>query len=264
MRANLLNSNFYLYFSLAWMQQQNYLQFPDIKQEPISPHYDMACSSITPPPPQRYTPSPNMLHANSFTPNIPIQGVSQQPHYEMVGYIPSVSPLQQTNILNQPYQSPPNQNHNPNPNQINIQNIMGNAGINFLNNNNNNNNNNNHNQNLNNQTEQRNLGDVLTNNLDNINCLNNVTSTTNEDNAMESVSMNISSLLDLDSQQQINTSDLIMSTDMLNDIMKNLANEGNGANQTPLNVNVMQTNNIDAAADEEENMTDSFKQFSIE
>lgn len=241
------------------MQQQNYLQFPDVKQEPISPHYDVACSSITPPPPQRYTPSPNMLHANSFTPNIPIQGVSQQTHFEMVGYIPSVSPLQQTNILNQPYQSPPNQNHNPNQNQINIQNIMGNADMHFLNNNNNNNNN--HNPNLNNQTEQSNLGDVLTNNLDNINCLNNITNTTNQDNAMES--MNISSLLDLDSQQQINTSEL-MSNDLLNDFIKNLDNGGNGANETPLNVNAMQTNNIDAAADEEENMTDSFKQFSIE
>lgn len=223
--------------STAWMQQQqqhNYLQLPDVKQEPISPNYGDLASSNTPPPPQRFTPSPNMYNVNSFSPNIPIQA-----RYDMGGYIPSVSPLQHANLLNQPYQSPSNQN------QGNITNAMDNAAINFFNNN--------QNPNLNNQTEQRNLGDILANNLDNINCLNNIPSTNNNDNALENVSMNISSLLDLDSQQHINTSELLAS-DVFNDIMQNLDNGGNGAN-------AIQNNNVEA---DEENMTDSFKAISIE
>lgn len=223
----------------AWMQQQqqqqqNYLQLPDVKQEPISPNYGDLASSNTPPPLQRFTPSPNIYNVNSFSPNIPIQA-----RYDMGGYIPSVSPLQHANLLNQPYQSPSNQN------QVNITNAMDNAAINFFNNN--------QNPNLNNQTEQRNLGDILANNLNNINCLNNIPTTNNDDNGMENVSMNISSLLDLDSQQHINTSELL-SSDVFNDIMKNLDNGGNGAN-------AIQNNNVEA---DEENMTDSFKAISIE
>lgn len=237
------------------MQQQNYLLLPDaaVKQEPISPNYT---STSPTPPPQRYTPSPNPLYPASVSPNIPIQGIPQQPQFDMMGYIPSVSPLQNPNILNQQQY----QTQQPNPNQFNIPNTnMVNAAVNFLNNNNNN-----INLNQNNQTEQRNIGDILTNNnLDNINQLDNIQNTNNE-NVLDNVSsMNISSLLDLDSQQQINTNDLGLSNDLLNDLLKNIDNGGNGTNQgiTPMTINTIQTNTFEA---EEENMTDSFKQISIE
>lgn len=175
----------------------------------------------------------------------------------MGGYLPSVSPLQDANILNQQqYQT------QPNPNQFNIPNTsMVNAAVNFLNNNNNNNN-----ANQNNQCEQRNLGEILTNNnLDNINQLDNIQNTNNE-NVLDNVSgMNISSLLDLDSQQQINTNELGLSNDLLNDLLKNIGNSDTvGTNQgtiTPMTINTIQTNTFEA---DEENMTDSFKQISIE
>ncbi|XP_055309585.1 embryonic polarity protein dorsal-like isoform X6 [Sitodiplosis mosellana] len=232
-----------------WLQQQNnvnYLLLPDtaVKQEPISPNY--ASTSPTPPPPQRYTPSPNPLHPASVSPNIPIQGIPQQSHFDMMGgYIPSVSPLQNTNILNQQqYQTQPNQN------QFNIPNTsLVNAAVNFLNNN----------PNQTNQTDQRNLGNILANNnLDNINQLD------NNENVLDNVSgMNISSLLDLDSQQQINTNELGLSNDLLNDLLKNIGNSDTGTNQgiTQMTINTIQTNTFEA---DEENMTDSFKQISIE
>lgn len=172
----------------------------------------------------------------------------------MGGYIPSVSPLQNpNNILNQQqYQTQSNQN------QFNIPNTsMVNAAVNFLNNVNNNNNN----PNQNNQSDQRNLGDILTNNnLDNINQLDNIQNTNNE-NVLENVSgMNISSLLDLDSQQQINTNELGLSNDLLNDLLKNIGNGETGTNP-PMTINTIQTNTFEA---DEDNMTDSFKQISIE
>lgn len=230
------------------MQQQNYLLLPDaVKQEPISPNY--ASTSPTPPPHQRYTPSPNPLHPASVSPNIPIQGIPQS-HFDMVGgYIPSVSPLQNPNILNQQQQQYQPQ---PNQNQFNIPNTnIVNAAVNFLNNN----------PNMNNQTEQRTIGDILTNNnLNNINQLDNIQNTNNE-NVLDNVSgMNISSLLDLDSQQQINTNELGLSNDLLNDLLKNIDNGEPGTNQA-MTINTIQTNTFGA---DEENMTDSFKQISIE
>lgn len=245
-------------FSAGWMQQQqqqqNFLLLPDaaVKQEPLSPNYvDLASTSNTPPPPnQRYTPSPNTLHSTSMSPNIPIQGISQQPQYDMGNYIPSVSPLQNANILNQQYRPQTN-----NPNQFNIPNAtMVNAAVNFMNNN----------SNQSNQTEQRNIEDILTNNhLDNINQLDNVANTNNE-NVLDNVSsMNISSLLDLDSQQQIN-SNLLLTNDLLSDLIKNLDNGETGMENQgaiPITINAIQANNFGA---DEENMTDSFKQISIE
>lgn len=209
---------------------------PDVKQEPRSPNYgDLA---NTTPPHQRYTPSPNPLHPISISPNIP-----------MMGYAASVSPLQNANILNQQqYQTQPNQN------QFNIPNTnMVNATVNFLNNI----------PNQTNQTEQRTIGEILANNnLNNLNQLDSVPNTNNE-NVLENVSgMNISSLLDLDSQQHINTNDLGISNDVLNDLLKNLDADGtNNQNGAPMIVNTIQTNTFGA---DEENMTDSFKQISIE
>lgn len=245
-RLIIISKNFIL---PGWMQQQNFLLLPDaaVKQEPVSPSYaDLTNSSVSPPPNKRYTPSPNpnSLHPTSISPNIPIQGISHQQQFDMMNYIPSVSPLQNANILNQPYQGQTNQGqfHIPNATMVN-------AAVNFMNTD----------QNHNNHTEQRNIEDILTNNnLDNINQLDNAPNPNNE-NVLESVSaMNISSLLDLDSQQQINTNELL-SNDLLNDLIKNLDNnENQGAN--PMTINAIQ-NTFDA---DEENMTDSFKQISIE
>lgn len=232
------------------MQQQNFLLLPDaaVKQEPASPNYaDLTNTSPTPPPPQRYTPSPNPLHQTSISPHNPIQGISHQSQFDMMSYIPSVSPLQNANMLNQPYQGQTNQGQFLIPNAT-----MVNAAVNFLNTD----------QNHNHQTEQRNIEDILTNNnLDNINQLDNAPNPNNE-SVLESVSgMNISSLLDLDSQQQINTNELL-SNDLLNDLIKNLDNGENNDNpgMNPLTINTIQ-NTFDA---DEENMTDSFKQISIE
>lgn len=192
--------------------------------------------------------------------------MQQQTQYDMMNYIPSVSPLQNANILNnQQYQQPPQNAQN----QFNIPNtIMVNAAVNFMSNTNttlaNNNDNNNSPQHHLNPAEQRNIEDILTNN--NLTNMNQLDGMANADNVLDNdSSMNISSLLDLDSQQQINSSNLLLSNDMLNDLIKNLDNgmetsQNQGA--IPITINAIETNNLDA--DEEENMTDSFKQISIE
>lgn len=165
------------------MQQQNFLMLPDaVKQEPTSPNYTIASTSTTPPPPKRYTPSPNPLNPTTISPNMQTQGVL--PSFDMMGnYAPSISPLQNVNTLNQQqYQAQINQN------QFNIPNAnIVNAAVNFLNNNNN--------TNQSNQMEQRNIGDILTNHNMNLNQLDNVPNTHN-DNVLDS-GMNISSLLNL-------------------------------------------------------------------
>lgn len=141
---------------------------------------------------------------------------------------------------------------------------MVNVAVDFLNINNPNNNNINSTQ-SHLPTEQRNIADILTNNnLTNMNQLDGMTNGANVlDN--ENNSMNISSLLDLDSQQQINSSNLLLSNDMLNDLIKNLDNGAMDTNENqgaiPITINAIETNNFDA---DEENMTDSFKQISIE
>lgn len=233
------------------MQQQNYLMLPDaaaVKQEPISPKFDL--TTTTPPPSQRYTPSPNPLPSTSFSPDIQMQSVSHQPQCDMMSNIPSVSPLQHANniLINnqQQYQTQTQQSF-----QYNIPNTtMTNTAVNFLNNNN--------------QIEQRNIDDILANNnnLDNLNQFNNLQTTNNGNNELDSVSgMNISSLLDLDSQQQINTNELGISNDLLNDLLKNIGNGDVNQCTTPMAINAIQTNNFEA---DEDNMTDSFKQISIE
>lgn len=165
------------------MQQQNFLMLPDaVKQEPTSPNYTIASTSTTPPPLKRYTPSPNPLNPTTISPNMQTQGVL--PSFDMMGnYAPSISPLQNVNTLNQQqYQAQINQN------QFNIPNAnIVNAAVNFLNNNNN--------TNQSNQMEQRNIGDILTNHNMNLNQLDNVPNTHN-DNVLDS-GMNISSLLNL-------------------------------------------------------------------
>ncbi|XP_031634874.1 embryonic polarity protein dorsal isoform X2 [Contarinia nasturtii] len=224
-----------------WMQQPPtaFLLMPDVKQEPVSPKYvDSTTTTTTPPPPHRYTPSPNPLNP-SLSPNIP---------GDMMGYIPSVSPLQNANILN-PQQYQTQSNHN----QFNIPNTsMVTATINFL---------------TNNQTEQKNVTNILpNNNLDNLNQLDNrinqldTAQNENNENILDNVSgMNISSFLDLDSQQQINTNDLDMISDLLSfgNGTETAANQSN----TPMTINAIQSNTF---GDEEENMTDSFKQFSLQ
>lgn len=251
-------------------QQQNYLLLPDsaVKQEPRSPNYvDLASTSTTPPPPQRYTPSPNTMHPLSISPNIPIQGMQQQQQqtqYDIMNYLPTVSPLQNANnILNQQQFQPQTQ---ATQHQFNIPNTtMVNVAVNFMNNNPNNNNNNINSIQSHHPTAQRNIEDILTNNnLTNMNQLDGMTTAGNVlDN--DNNSMNISSLLDLDSQQQINSSNLLLSNDMLNDLIKNLDNGAMETNENqgaiPITINAIETNNFDA---DEENMTDSFKQISIE
>lgn len=216
------------------MQQQNFLLLPDVKQEPRSPNYvDLANTSATSPPPHRYTPSPNTLNSTSMSPNIPVQQ-----HYDMGNYIPSVSPLQNANMLNQQYST-----QTTNPNQFITNQTM--VAMNT-------------NSNQCNQTEQRNIEDIFTNNnLDNINQFDNATNTNVECVSDNVSSMNISNLLDLDSQQQIN-SNLLFSNDLLSDLFNRLDN-GENQEAIPITINAIQTNNM-----EEENMTDSFKQISIE
>lgn len=247
-------------------QQQNYLLLPDsaVKQEPRSPNYvDLASASTTPPPPHRYTPSPNTLHPHSISPNIPVQGMQQQQQtqYDILNYLPTISTLQQNvNILNQQqYQTQTQATQH----QFNIPNTtMVNVAVNFLNNNPNNINS----TQPHHPAEQRNIADVLTNNhLTNMNQLDGMTNAGNvldNDNVND---VNISSLLDLDSQQQINSSNLLMSNDMLSDLFKNLDNGTMDTNENqggiPSTINAIQTNNFDA---NEENMTDSFNKISIE
>lgn len=247
-------------------QAQNYLLLPDaaVKQEPRSPNYvDLLNTSTTPPPPasssQRYTPSPNPLHTHSISPNIPVQGMQQ---YDMLNYIPTVSPLQNANLLNQQYQQQPQPQGAQN--QFNIPNtIMVNAAVNFMNTTTTANNSNTSTQNHLNPNEQRNIEDILTNN--NLTNMNQLDGMTNAENVLDNdSSMNISSLLDLDSQQQINSSNLLLSNDMLNDLIKNLDNgmdQSQNQGAIPITINSIETNNLDA---DEENMTDSFKQISIE
>lgn len=227
------------------MQQPgpSFLLMPDVKQEPVSPKY-ADLTSTTPPPAQasqRYTPSPNPLNPSISPANIPIVG-------DAMGYIPSISPLQNANIPIQQYQTQSNQN------QFNIPNTnMVTATMNFLN-----------------QNEQKNVNNILpNNNLDNLNQLDNRinqldnTQNNNNDNILDNVSgMNISSLLDLDSQQQINTNDLDMISDLLifGNGSETATNQTNQAN-TPMTINAIQSNTFD---DEEENMTDSFKQFTLQ
>lgn len=248
-------------------QQKNYLLLPDsaVKQEPRSPNYvDLASTSTTPPPPHRYTPSPNTMHPHSISPNIPVHGMQQQTQYDIMTFLPSVATLQNANnILNQQQQQYQPQTQ-ATQHQFNIPNTtMVNVAVNFMNNNPNNNNINS--TQSHHPTEQRNIEDILTNN--NLTNMNQLDGMTNAGNVLDNDnnSMNISSLLDLDSQQQIN-SNLLLSNDMLSDLIKNLdnggameTNENQGA--IPITINAIETNNFDA---DEENMTDSFKQISIE
>lgn len=206
---------------------------------------------------------------HSISPNIPIQGMQQQQQtqFDILNFLPTVSPLQNVNILNQPQQQqqqfiqPQTQ---ATQHQFNIPNTtMVNVAVNFMNNNPNNNNINSI-QPLH-QTEQRNIEDILTNN--NLTNMNQLDGMANAGNALdnENNSMNISSLLDLDSQQQINSSNLLISNDMLNDLIKNLDNGAMDTNENqgaiPITINAIETNNLDA---DEENMTDSFKKISFE
>lgn len=213
------------------------------------------------------------MHPHSISPNIPIQGMQQQPQqqqqtqFDILNYLPTVSPLQNANILNQPQQQqfiqPQTQ---ATQHQFNIPNTtMVNVAVNFMNNNPNNNNNNINSIQPLHQSEQRNIEDILTNN--NLTNMNQLDGMANAGNALdnENNSMNISSLLDLDSQQQINSSNLLLSNDMLNDLIKNLDNGAMDTNENqgaiPITINAIETNNLDA---DEENMTDSFKKISFE
>lgn len=182
-----------------------------------------------------------------------------------MNFLPTVSPLQNANnILNQQQQQQFQPQTQATQHQFNIPNTtMVNATVNFMNNNPNNNNINsiqNHHP-----TEQRNIEDILTNN--NLTNMNQLDGMANAGNVLDNDnnSMNISSLLDLDSQQQINSSNLLLSNDMLNDLIKNLDNGAMDTNENqgaiPITINAIETNNFDA---DEENMTDSFKQISIE
>lgn len=238
-------------------QQQNYLLLPDVKQEPRSPNYvNLASTSTTPPPPQRFTPSPNYPH--SISPNIPVLGIQQQQQpqlqtqYDAMNFIPTVPTLQQNanDILNpQQYQpqmqAPQHQFNIPNTTMVNV-------AVNFMNPNPNNNINSTQ---PHHPVEQRNIEDILTNN--NLTNMNQLDGMTNAGNILDNDnnSMNINSLLDLDSHNQINSSNLMLSNDTFNDLMNNLDNG------IPITINAIQTTNMDA---DEDNMTDSFKQISIE
>lgn len=167
------------------------LLVPDasIKQEPVSPNFLASTNPSSPQGNQRFTPSPNTLLPSSLSPNIPGMTTHQQ-QYAM-GYMPSVSPLQNSNILNQQFTIPQSNNLN----QFNITND-------FVNNNN---------LHGGNQMDQNNTIEqiLVNNNLGNINQINqldnnNITNTNN--NALDS-DINISNLLDMDSQQQINSND---------------------------------------------------------
>lgn len=177
-----------------------------VKQEPISPHYLDIPHTSTTPTPQRYTPSPN--YQLSQSPNIPNLG-----RYDM-SYVNIPS------NVNQQYQNPPNQFNIPTTdtatNFIPIQT---------------------------NQDEQRNLADILTNNiLGHANQLDNLTNANNE-NVLEN--SGISGLLvDMDSQQ-------LIASDILRDIMANLPLDPN-QNVPPINID-----------DDEDNISDRIKQCSL-
>lgn len=224
------------------MQQQN-LYLPDaaVKQEPISPRYgDLASPSAQH---HRYTPSPNQLPSTSMSLNIPVQ----QQHYDMgQQYPPTASPLN-ANMLNLQYQTQANnQTHSNIPNDS----IFNEAAANFLNNN----------SHQTQQTEQRNIEDIfMNNNLNNMNQLDNVTQT-NHDGNLDTSSMNFSSLLNLDSQNQIDAN--FLSND-LSDIFRRLDNGpmvGENQDVIPIMIDAMQTNQ---ANPEEPNMTETFKNISI-
>lgn len=236
------------------LQQNLYLPDAAVKQEPISPRYgDLASPSAQH---HRYTPSPNQMPASSISPNqlastsmslnIPIQ----QQHYDMgQQYPPSVSPLN-ANMLNLQYQTQANnQTHSNIPNASIFNEAV--AAANFLNNN----------SQQTQPSEQRNIEDIfMNNNLNDMNQLDNVTHT-NHDANLDTSSMNISSLLNLDSQNQINSSFL---ANDLTEFMCKLDNApmvGGNQDIIPIMIDAMQTNQ---ANPEEENMTDSFKNISIE
>lgn len=202
-----------------------------IKQEPVSPNFSASTNPSSPQGNQRYTPSPNTILPSSLSPNIAMTIHQQQ--YDMMSSIPSVSPLQNSNIVNQQYTLPQSNNFN----QFNIPND-------FINNNN---------LNHGNQMEQNNTIEqiLVSNNLGNINQINqldnnNITNTNN--NALDS-DININNLLDMDSQQQINSNDL-------SGILRYLDNN-NGTNapqQTAAHPNVF----------DEDNMSDSFNHITID
>lgn len=226
------------------MLQPN-IYLPDaVKQEPISPRYgDLSSPS---PQHQRYTPSPNQLPTTTLPSNqLPSTSMSlnipaPQSHYDMNNYSANVSP-NNANMLNVQYSTQANQHSNiPNAS------VFTEAGH-FLNNN----------SNPSHQTEQRNIEDIfMNNNLNNINPLDNVTNT-NQVAEIDSSGMNISSLLNLDSQNQINSS--FLSHDF-SDILRKLDN-GDNQDAIPILIDAIQPNQEQP---DEENMTDSFKNISIE
>lgn len=237
------------------MQQQQqtgmHLLLPDtsIKQEPISPQYRDINITTTPPPAmqQRYTPSPNQgLLPTSLSPNMPMQNIQNQQHPAMMGYMPSVSPLQ-NNMIDMQFQQQLNQNQFNIPMNCMAPDLPTNLP--------------NQNNQMNNQADIQNV--LANNNLGQINELDDVTNANN--NPLDSGNMNISSLLNLDSQQ-INTTEL----SGLSGIMDYLVNAADGGDQqqqqlqaTIIPVKQIQTGQDASFQVEEENMSDSFKQISI-
>lgn len=206
------NSLFFFYPKTGYMQ----FLMPDslIKQEPVSPH--------------RFTPSPNPMLPTSVLPNM----------QTMMYNVPSVSPLQNPNILNQQCQ----------PQASTAQFTMTNNPMDdFL-------------ISTGNKNIQMDQTMLSNNNLNNLNQLDQTT--TAQGNDLDSYgNVNLSSLLDLDSQQQISTNDTNGFSGLLQYI-NNLENAENNAQQViPIQVQTIQPDTFNM---EEENMTDSFKQFSIE
>lgn len=204
-----------------------------IKQEPVSPNFAASTNPSSPQGNQRYTPSPHTLLPPSLSPNIGMTIHQQQ--YDIMNFIPSVSPLHNSNIVNQPYTLPQSNNLN----QFNIPND-------FINNND---------LNQCNQMEQNNTIEqiLVSANLGNINQINQLdnNNTTNANNNALDSDINISSLLDMDSQQQINSNDF---SGLLRLIDNN--NGTNAPQQTSTHTNVFDV--------DEDNMSDSFKHITID
>lgn len=84
-------------------QQQNYQQFPDVKQELVPLNYrNLPGTSRARSPPQPYTPSPNMLQANSFSRFDSLLG----------GHIPNITANTTANFLNNNNDGPNLNHHN--------------------------------------------------------------------------------------------------------------------------------------------------------